>query len=245
MTLPQEPPRQARAHELMLELRQLQSRLNTTIDALCRLAAGDEFAAPPQGRPVAVFVPEVLMLPLPQPVLAVPGTGLELDAHTRLYTDNRSGTLQLMQQPQVGPGGCRYGLAVNFAEGDGSWLSMVFDADALRPADGTGWARLDLRAVTGGRPGYPLHVKCTWRDGADALQSRQGVLPDGAAPQLALDLGGVDLSVCRQFQLHVIFPLGPRGWVELRELSAQLSLQPYDPVRAPDAAGDDVFEAVR
>jgi hypothetical protein len=227
--------RHEQAHRLTLELQALRGRLNQTIDQLCDLVAGAELAGLPLGlSPLAgedggtaerSLSPAWLRLPSAGASASNPPSGHRLGTDTALYSDYRTGFVQVVQVSQPRGADERYALVVNHAEFDGSFLSMVIDARSLLAGMPTGPARLSLAAELRGTPAPGLHAKCAWKVGEHwserALKLQAGQL---AADSFAVDM--FDPSQITALDFHLFFSPVGRGSFEIRRLMAGLTVTP-------------------
>ena len=235
MQKPADVRRHDQVHRLTLELQALRQRLNDTIDQLCNLAAGEDFAGEAVGlSPLASqdegaverdLAPAWLRVPADSASVTNPPSGHRLGRDTALFSDLRNGFLQVIQVSQPRGTDERYALVVNHADFDGSFLSLVMDARALLADMPAGAARLSLAIDVRGASVAGLSAKCAWKIGEHwserALSLQAGQL---AADSFVID--ALDPTQITALDFHIFFnPVG-RGSFEVRRLAASLVVTP-------------------
>jgi hypothetical protein len=247
MQNPADARRHDQVHRLTLELQALRRRLNDTIDQLCDLAAGHEIGGESVGLSPLVsqsegsiernLAPAWLRVPSDTASVTSPPSGHRLGAETALFSDLRTGFLQVIQVSQPRGADERYALVVNHADFDGSFLSLVMDARALLADMPAGAARLSLAVEVRGGSMSGLSAKCAWKVGEHWSERTLRLQPG----QLAADSFVIDMfdpSQVTALDFHVFFnPVG-RGSFEIRRLAASLVVTP--PSEAPVVSS--VFE---
>ena len=141
MSNPQDTRRHEQVYRLTLELQALRGRLNSTIDQLCELVAGHDVSGLPVGlSPLAgqdvgnserSLVPAWLRVPNASASVGNPAPGHLLTPDSALYSDYRTGFVQVIQVGQAHGAEEHYSLVINHADFDGSYLSIVLDARPL------------------------------------------------------------------------------------------------------------------
>ena len=226
----------AKAHKLTAELRQLQDRMNQTIDQLCELVGGHELsdvlpAAAPESSlepgTETSLTPSFLELPSKSPYTRNPTTGLSLSPDARFYSNYRKGLVQLVQQPLPRHADSRYSLVFNYADFDGDLMSVVVDARALMTGQPAGRARLGLLVETIGNEHNPLYAKCAWRIGKNWTE-RSIEVRSNQVSVASIEIDRLDPEQVHALDIHLLFNPGARGSLEIRRLTATLSVQPTE-----------------
>lgn len=226
----------AKAHKLTAELRQLQDRMNQTIDQLCELVGGRELsdvlppAAPESGVEAGTetsLTPSFLELPGKSPYSRNPPTGHSLGPDTRFYSNYRKGLVQIVQQSLPRHADSRYSLVFNYADFDGDLMSVVVDARALMTGQPAGRARLGLLVETIGNQHHALYAKCAWRTGKKWTERTIEVRANQVSVA-SIEIDRLDPEQVQALDIHLLFNPGARGSLEIRRLTATLSVQPTE-----------------
>jgi hypothetical protein len=247
MSKPVDPQHQARVHKLTAELRQLQARLNDTVDQLCELMAGSRVEEALAGLAPAVeegpvrkntLQPSFLLSPVATPYARNPSTGFALSPDARFYSNYKRGLVQIVQQPLARHADSRYSLVLNYADFDGDLLSVVVDARSLLAGLPAGKARLDLVVETVASQFSALYAKCAWRSGK-TWSERNFEVRGNQVSVASVNLDTFDPAAIQVLDVHLLFNPSSRGSVEIRRLTASLSVEPIEDTTADVA---DVFE---
>lgn len=232
MSLPLDRRRLRKAHALTAELRDLQSQINRTIDALCELTAGPGFlavAAAPRAEGKALqgnYSPAFLHVPGTASVLHNPASGTALSPDARYYANHKHGLLHIVQQPLPHHAHARYALLIDFADFDGDFLSVVCDAASLLAEMPAGHGALTVTLETAVSPyTIPTHTKVAWRVGS---QWQEQVL-DLRANQLGVhtvEIPDFDPARTNALDLHLLLTPPQRGSFEIRRVHMQFTVQP-------------------
>lgn len=240
MSNPQDTRRHEQVYRLTLELQALRGRLNSTIDQLCELVAGHDVSGLPVGlSPLAgqdvgnserSLVPAWLRVPNASASVGNPSPGHLLTPDSALYSDYRTGFVQVIQVGQAHGAEEHYSLVINHADFDGSYLSIVLDARPLLAQMQAGPARLSLAVEVRGTPAPAMHAKCSWKVG-EHLSERTLRLQAGQLAADSCTIDFLDPSQISAMDIHLIFnPVG-RGSIEIRRFVAGLVVTP--PSEAP------------
>lgn len=238
-------PRLAKAHLLTAELRALQHRMNETIDQLCELVGGasvesllNRSASSLGSRGESSWTPAFLTTPAAQTYLRSPGSGTQVASDTVFYSDNERGLIQVVQQPLPRHADTRYSFILNFADFDGSWMSLVIDAKHLLSGLPTGKASLGLLVEATGTAQVAMASKITWRGAELSRELPMDVRPNQVCVGQA-DLGYLIPEATESLDLHLMFNPPARGSIEIRRLTLTLDIQP-EAAKRPQL--DGVFE---
>jgi len=243
---PVDPSRVVKLRQLTLELRSLQDRMNKTVDELCALVGAGPWQPfdEPGVRQELLFAPSCFHAPEAVPVRQQPDNGAEVAAGCVLYSDRRGGYLQVLQQPlAVGTDvTAGYGLVLQVAEFDGTWLSLVFDAQPLLAQSRAGKAQLRLSAQALTEPAMPVKLRLSWT-ASGQKQERDFELHANAHMSFEADLGHWVPAEVSQLAFHVIFTPAARSTLSLRRLVATLVVDEVAlPVVAAASDSDGIFE---
>ncbi len=253
MSKSSEAQRLATVRKLTAEMQVLQERMNQTIEQVCDLLAGRELAeAITAPAPAATlngnvveraFVPAFLNVPAPSVYESNPQSGYQLGGDCRMFSDYKTGTLQLLQMPsRRGGSEARYGLIINHADFDGSFLSLVLDARALLGGLPSGRARVGMVFDARSLPQCPLFAKCAWKIGEQWTEHRLETSSSRLTVS-SFDIPALDPSKVDALDFHFIFSPHARGTIEIQRLSIALGVEapPQQPQESAAAAG--VFES--
>ena len=235
-----DPQRLARAHKLSAELRTLQERMNRTIEDLCELVSNREFFAAMPGDvdlsgdlAEATLSPSFLQAPSPDAFLRNPPTGQALGPDAAFYSDYAKGVLHIVQQPLQRHADSRYSLIINFAEFDGDWFSVVLDMRALLSGMPAGRARVGMVVETTGAAQASMSAKCVWA-GAKWREEAPMEIRLNQLCASTIDIDFLDPAQTQTLDLHLVFNPVARGSIEIRRVTASLSIQPLkDDARMP------------
>ncbi len=251
MSKSSEAQRLAMVRKLTAEMHVLQERMNQTIDQVCDLLAGRELNEAISTNSVAptvngtlterTMVPSFLRLPAASVYESNPQSGFELGGDCRMFSDYKNGTLQLLQMPsRRGGDDSKYGLIINHAEFDGTFLSLVLDARALLAGLPTGRARLGLVFDARSMPQIPLHAKCAWKIG-DQWSEHRLETSSSRLTVSSFEIPLLDPARVEALDFHFIFTPHARGTIEIQRLSIALSVETLQSEVAAAAPG--VFES--
>ena len=246
-----EAQRIAAVRKLTAELYQLQDRMNQTVDQITGLLHGTDLgsllpglAAPraeAEGTLERRFVPAALTLPLPAVYMNNPASGTAVGVDAKLYSDFKSGQLQLVQVPGGRGSDARHALVLNFAGLNASYLSLVFDALPLLAGLPAGRMRVALALETRNDYAAKLHAKFAFK--VAGHWGENVVEPQGGRIQVAsFELPLVDPSGVEALDFHVIFSPPARGCIELHRLAITVTLVPVAAGAAEAAVAGSVFE---
>lgn len=239
------PPRLAKAHLLTAELRALQHRMNETVDQLCELVGGasveallNRSANKLGSRGETTLTASFLTTPAAQTYLRSPSSGTQVASDTLFFSDNEKGLIQVVQQPLPRHADTHYSFIINFADFDGSWLSLVINSKSLLSGLPTGKAALGLMVEAAGTAQVTMASKITWRGSELSREMAMDVRPNQVCVAQA-DLGYLDPQSTESFDLHLMFNPPARGSIEIRRLTLTLDIQP-EAAKRPQL--DGVFE---
>ena len=237
MSKQSEAQRLATVRKLTAELYSLQDRMNQTIDQITLLLHGSEVgealapisaALGADGGIERTLSPAVMALPMDTVFISSPASGHALGEQCRFYSDYKSGQLQLVQVPAARGSDARFALNVNFANFDGSWMSLVFDGRPLLAGLPAGRARFTLSLELRGDPQVKFSVKLGFRIGGQAGEAPLN--PRGGRVMVdAFEVPMLDPSMVDALDLHVIFTPQARGSIELQRLSLAVTVWPTVP----------------
>lgn len=244
-----DPQRLVTVRKLTSELHALQDRLNQTIDQMCDLLAGADLgdlvsgaAGDAEAASQRAMSPSFLTLPIAAVYKNSPPSGYALGTDCRLFSDYKAAALQTIQAPSSRSSEGRYSLVINYADFDGSFLSLVVDARSLLQALTTGRARIGLVLDVRGIPSVPMHAKCAWRVGDQWAEQRLEA-KSGRMSVDSFELPLSDLSQVQALDFHFIFSPQSRGTIEIHR--ALISLVLEEPAATAAASGaPNIFESV-
>lgn len=241
-----DPQRLVTVRKLTSELHALQERLNQTIDQMCDLLAGAELgdvvSTAAESASQRSMSPAFLTLPIAAVYKNSPPSGYALGTDCRLFSDYQTAALQTIQAPSSRSSEGRYSLVINYADFDGSFLSLVLDARGLLQGLTTGRARIGLVLDVRGIPQVPMHAKCAWRVGDQWAEQRLEA-KSGRMSVDSFELPVTDLSQVQGLDFHFIFSPQSRGTIEIHR--ALISLVLEEPAAAAAASGaPNIFESV-
>lgn len=239
------PPRLAKAHLLTAELRALQNRMNETVDQLCELVGGASVEALLNrsvsnvgSRGEATLTASFLTAPTAQTYLRSPNSGTQVASDTLFFSDNEKGLIQVVQQPLPRHADTHYSFIINFADFDGSWMSLVINGKSLLSGLPTGKATLGLMVEATGTAQVTMASKITWRGAELSREVAMDVRPNQVSVGQA-DLGYLIPEATESLDLHLMFNPPARGSIEIRRLTLTLDVQP-EAAKRPQL--DGVFE---
>jgi hypothetical protein len=246
-----ENERLSAVRKLTGELHALQDRLNDTIEQVCELLSGADVSAAlkaklevPRAKAAGAmetsFSPDFLQLPSFSVATNNPASGHSVGADTKLFTDYKTGLVQLIQVPSTRGAEARYGLVLNYADFDGSFLSLVVDARVLLGGMPAGRARVGLAWEARAQPTSSLYAKCAWKS-ANQWTEHKLDCKLGRPSVESFELPAFDPAQVEALDFHFIFNPQSRGSVEIRRLMITLTVEPAS---AAAPAPESVFEAV-
>lgn len=217
---------------LTAELRSLQNRINETVDQLCELVGGASVEALLNRssnslgrRGETTMTPAFLATPAAQTYLRSPSSGAQVASDTLFFSDNEKGLVQLVQQPLPRDADTRYSFIINFADFDGSWMSLVINGKPLLNGLPTGQATLGLMVEASGTAQVTMASKITWRGAELSREVAMDVRPNQVCVEQA-ELGYLNPEATETLDLHLMFNPPARGSIEIRRLTLTLDIQP-------------------
>ncbi len=243
-----EAQRLSAIRKLTSELYVLQDRMNQTIDHITGLLHGADLgellpvspaaSLTADGALEAVLRPSALVQPLPAVFVDNPGNGfvLGVGGECKLFSDYKNGHLQVVQVPATRGSDARFGIILNYANFDATFISLVFDARTLLAGLPAGRLRVSMAVECRSEPQTRLHAKFAFKVndvwGEHHLQLKGGrVLVD------TFEVPMIDPAMISGLDFHLIFSPGGRGSIELQRTSFTVSVVP-----AVDTAAAHVFE---
>lgn len=250
MSKSSEAQRLAMVRKLTAELHVLQEQINQNIEQVCDLLAGRDLRDAVSGATVAAaqsgnvversFAPAFLVLPSPNVFESNPPSGYSLGADCKMFSDYKSGTLQLLQVPsRRGGSEAHYGLVINHADFDGGFLSLVLDARALLKDMPAGGARIGLVFDAKSLPQVPLHAKCAWKVGDQWTEQRLETSSSRLTVS-SFEIPAMDPTKVEALDVHFIFTPHARGTIEIQRLAISLGIEKP---QQESAAAAGVFES--
>lgn len=246
MSTPSEAQRIAAVRKLTSELYVLQDRMNQTIDQITGLLHGSDLGTllpiPQDASRTAdgslehSMTPSALALPLPQVYVNNPANGALVGTECRLFSDYKNGALQLVQVPASRGSDARFGLVLNYANFDATYLSLVFDARALLRELPAGKLRISMALETRADPQIKLHSKFAFKVGEHWGEHQMA--PKGGRVQVdSFEVPMIDPAIVEALDFHLIFTPQTRGCIELHRVTFSVAVMP-----AVDTASANVFE---
>lgn len=244
-----EAQRLAAVRQLTSELYVLQDRMNQTIDQITSLLHGADLSQlmpvplsamqAADGAIEKVLRPSALAMPLPAVYLDNPPSGLVLGpaGECKLYCDYKNGHLQLVQVPASRGSDARFGIVLNYANFDASYLSLVYDARSLLKDLPAGKLRVSMAIECRSEPQARLHAKFAFKIG-EHWGEHQMQLKGGRVLVDSFEVPMVDPSSIEALDFHLIFSPGSRGCIELHRATFTVSVVP-----AVDTSVPHVFES--
>jgi len=246
MSNPSEAQRIAAVRKLTSELYVLQDRMNQTIDQITGLLHGAELSSllpvpqlpgrTPDGTLEHSMSPTALALPLPQVYVNNPPSGMLVGLEAKLFSDYKNGQLQLVQVPASRGSDSRFGIVLNYANFDATFLSLVFDARKLLQDLPSGKLRISMALETRTDPPAKLHAKFAFKVGEHWGEHQ--LAPKGTRVQVdSFEVPMIDPTIVEALDFHLIFTPATRGCIELHRVSFSVSVSPV-----AENANANVFE---
>jgi hypothetical protein len=244
-----EAQRLAAVRKLTSELYVLQDRMNQTIDQITCLLHGADLGEmlpvataatqAPDGAIENVLRPSAMALPLPSVFVDNPANGFLLGpgGECKLYSDYKNGQLQLVQVPASRGSDARFGVVLNYANFDATFLSLVYDARTLLKGLPAGRLRVSMAIECHSDPQVRLHAKFAFKVG-EHWGEHQMQLKGGRVLVDSFEVPMVDPSMIEALDFHLIFSPQGRGCIELRRATFTASVVP-----SVEAATPGVFES--
>ena len=239
-----EAQRLAAVRKLTSELYMLQDRMNQTIDQITGLlhgadlgsivAQGPSALVTSEGAVEQVLVPSALQLPLPAVYVNDPASGFVVGTggECKLFSDYKNGHLQLVQVPAQRGSDARFGIVLNYANFDASFLSLVYDARSLLKGLPAGKLRVSMAIECRSEPQARLHAKFAFRVG-EHWGEHQMQLKGGRVLVDSFEVPMVDPSTIEALDFHLIFSPGARGCIEIHRATFTVSVQPVAETALP------------
>jgi len=130
----------------------------------------------------------------------------------------------------------RFGIVLNYANFDATYLSLVFDARKLLEDLPAGKLRISMALETRADPQVKLHAKFAFKVGEHWGEHQMA--PKGTRVQVdSFEVPMIDPTVVEALDFHLIFTPQTRGCIELHRVTFSVAVTP-----AVESSAANVFE---